>query len=1019
MDEEPLLGARTFCAASHPSDKCGSNGLPLTPNGIRICGRFQRLTTLKHSALCEYVAIVRGRHERLFVVTEHHARSLNDALVPEDALISLASAATENSLSRLAANLLGALSYLNDNGVVHRNLSPSNILFDPVGNIKLSDYGLCYMTNGGSEVEFPIGNPRYIAPELLCLPPVLPAREVHPCPRADVWSLGVILLEQLVGLRAWTRFGEDVDAVLQRVRAAWELATPRAPVTRDAGDSLIDFGESRECDTSAYDGVTAATADATNALEFLLAEFRSDAALHTMSPQFVSFLSQCLRVSPSGRPTPCQLLSHPFIVAHRTNADVPSTVSWTPSASNSRPFAVGGGLSASDGRGGGDPLLGRSLAENYHLWTLAGGDVAAEMTRRGLVQSRPPVLHIPILARVDGSTHGGTRDRTQMYDPAVLTLSLRQVRDRLQSAAAALDLSPSYGDYERALAECGDDRPPAKGEFVAPPTIHSGRSSDVHLPDAEGSLDNHAHFHLREAITSPITSATVAADIDNAANGNFSEISVGSSLGNNTDLAAATRAPLLPLPIRERDIEYQMQRLSLFNRLLECYPHSRRRVCVEAAVDIPPHLRGRLWGAILGVRGDYVAEYIACDKESETPTDRQIDVDIPRCHQYEQLLASPEGHAKFRRILKAWVQSNPELAYWQGLDSLCAPFLALNFNDEARAYACLSVFVRRYLPGFFAHDNSATIQDYLASFRHLLAFGDPELAAHLDEIGFLPELYAIPWFLTMYTHVFPLSKIYHLWDSLLLGPPSFPLCIGASILRQLRESLLSYQFNECILMFSDMPDINIERCTRDAFRLSAETPPSITRRPKHDEGRGADQDGRSTNDGLGDQWWSAPAPLDVLKRELAPRISPDDAALVSGAAFFIDVRPDEDFRRSHIAYSVNANPGYLKRVGPRLRQARGSYVVVVAAKGDTGPKVAERFVRAHYAKVALLHGGADALAAHRPAMMCSCTCRVWDSMAGGVAVAGSQAATAAPVEFIECAQRPIYIRQGQGDSSGR
>ena len=53
--------------------------------------------------------------------------------------------------------------------------------------------------------------------------------------------------------------------------------------------------------------------------------------------------------------------------------------------------------------------------------------------------------------------------------------------------------------------------------------------------------------------------------------------------------------------------------------------------------------------------------------------------------------------------------------------------------------------------------------------------------------------------------VFPLHKIYHLWDTLLLGNCSFPLFAGLAILTQLRNELLSYDFNECILMFSDLP----------------------------------------------------------------------------------------------------------------------------------------------------------------------------------------------------------------------
>ena len=46
----------------------------------------------------------------------------------------------------------------------------------------------------------------------------------------------------------------------------------------------------------------------------------------------------------------------------------------------------------------------------------------------------------------------------------------------------------------------------------------------------------------------------------------------------------------------------------------------------------------------------------------------QIAVDVPRCHQYEDLLASPTGHDKFTRVLKAWVVHHESmgLVYWQG-----------------------------------------------------------------------------------------------------------------------------------------------------------------------------------------------------------------------------------------------------------------------------------------------------------------------------------------------------------------
>jgi TBC domain-containing protein kinase-like protein len=69
----------------------------------------------------------------------------------------------------------------------------------------------------------------------------------------------------------------------------------------------------------------------------------------------------------------------------------------------------------------------------------------------------------------------------------------------------------------------------------------------------------------------------------------------------------------------------------------------------------------------------------------------------------------------------------------------------------ARAFACLSAFIPKYLHNFFLKDNTAVIQEYLAKFSHLIAFHDPALANHLAGINFIPELFAIPWFLTMFS----------------------------------------------------------------------------------------------------------------------------------------------------------------------------------------------------------------------------------------------------------------------------
>lgn len=73
-------------------------------------------------------------------------------------------------------------------------------------------------------------------------------------------------------------------------------------------------------------------------------------------------------------------------------------------------------------------------------------------------------------------------------------------------------------------------------------------------------------------------------------------------------------------------------------------------------------------------------------------------------------MITPAAHYKLKQILKSWLWSEKKYTYWQGLDSLAAPFLYLNFNNIPLAYACFKKFIRRYLQGFFYRDNSVVIQ---------------------------------------------------------------------------------------------------------------------------------------------------------------------------------------------------------------------------------------------------------------------------------------------------------------------
>ncbi|XP_030758125.1 TBC domain-containing protein kinase-like protein [Sitophilus oryzae] len=428
----------------------------------------------------------------------------------------------------------------------------------------------------------------------------------------------------------------------------------------------------------------------------------------------------------------------------------------------------------------------------------------------------------------------------------------------------------------------------------------------------------------------------------------------------------------LPLVIKEKDPEYQFHRIILFRRLLHGYPFTKDLIIEEAQKDIPPLLRGEIWAALLNVNSLYKMDYLRLDKYSHTTTDRQIEVDIPRCHQYNELLSSTEGHKKLKRILKAWVYKNAQYVYWQGLDSLTAPFLYLNFNDEAKAFACLSNFVPKFLHKFFLKDNAVIIEEYLWKFSQLIAFHDPELANHLHEINFYPQLFAIPWFLTLFSHVFPLYKILHLWDKLLLCDSSFPLHIGLSILTQLRDKLLTSGFNECILLFSDLPEVDIEKCVLSSMQTYTSTPKSITNREYENELFHQKNELDITG-----------VKIEDLKKELCPRISPNDVIDFvrhrPEKALFIDIRNPTLFLRCSLKDSINIpfssvsfSEKLLGNLGPHcnLVKSKGDKVVVVIGNSDTDLERFPKFLlQCNVSRVCVLHGGFNVLIPVTPTVL--------------------------------------------------
>jgi serine/threonine protein kinase len=85
-----------------------------------------------------------------------------------------------------------ALDFAHKHGVIHRDIKPSNIMISRDGRAILTDFGLALDVAEGTQGEI-FGSPHYIAPEQ-----AINSKTVKP--QTDVYSLGVILYEILVGI---------------------------------------------------------------------------------------------------------------------------------------------------------------------------------------------------------------------------------------------------------------------------------------------------------------------------------------------------------------------------------------------------------------------------------------------------------------------------------------------------------------------------------------------------------------------------------------------------------------------------------------------------------------------------------------------------------------------------------------------------------------------------------------------------------------------------------------------------
>ncbi|KAJ1968179.1 hypothetical protein IWQ62_001398 [Dispira parvispora] len=135
----------------------------------------------------------------------------------------------EEEARRFFREVISAIDYCHQHGILHRDLKLENIMLDQKKRVKIIDFGFANIFFRDRLLDTFCGSPFYAAPEM-----VNGVR--YRGPEVDIWSMGVILFFMLIGRTPFE--GENLREIYQKISQGMYTIPPHMNISNAAADLI-------------------------------------------------------------------------------------------------------------------------------------------------------------------------------------------------------------------------------------------------------------------------------------------------------------------------------------------------------------------------------------------------------------------------------------------------------------------------------------------------------------------------------------------------------------------------------------------------------------------------------------------------------------------------------------------------------------------------------------------------------------------------------------------------------------